>query len=211
MSDLVDLVRAARTPSEAIIRLATAVEVALDEMRERIEELGLADDGWGEWEADPEPVESNAERGETEAEFEARMERQHQEALERMNNTDQGALTTLPPTDEKKEQRRMFERQQLRLQEMLESLGQLPETDVDWTEVYATGGPFWLYSMNRELFMSYDIQVRQRMVTDIEEDDPQLAYQVALDALKQPAGEPDFENGSGALAVATVGVPKRGA
>lgn len=208
-------VKHARNPREAINELAALVDELLTRVTALEEAAGSWDEDWGEViddgkpprEPEPERAETNAERGETEEEFKARMERQHQEALRGMNNTDPADIVLPAPTEEKMDYRRMFERQQLRLQEMLESLGQ-DDPDVNWNDVYAKGGPYWLYTMNRELFMTYDEPVRRLMVADLEAESPPLAYQMALDVLKQPAGEPDFENGSGALAVTTVGLKK---
>jgi len=124
---------------------------------------------------------------------------QHEAALLAMG--DSAHEYELPePSEEKMEFRRMFERQQLNLAATLgEDAG-----DEDWTEVYAKGGPWWLWSERRDIVMGLPYATRQMMVADIEQDNPLTAHQVAIDILKREAGEPDFENGSGALAVATV-------
>lgn len=202
--NIVDAVKQAKNPREAILTLA----YALEDLQDRIAQLETAG-SWDDWGDGQEPVKgTDAPVVLPEQLDEGRLERQHQEALAAMSNTDAREIVVPAPSAEKMEQRRMFERQQLRLREMLTSLGQ-DDPDVDWNDVYAKGGPWWLYNANRELVMSYDMPVRQQMVADLEQDSPQLAFQMSIDVLKQPAGEPDFENGSGALAVGTVGVPKR--
>lgn len=111
-----------------------------------------------------------------------------------------------PPSEEKQAQRRMFADQQLRLNTVLPA-----DPDVeDWNEVYVKGGPWWLYNSARDIVMTYPDNARRIMVADLEEDVPELAYQMSLDVLKQASEPPDLENGAGALAVGWVGGKPRG-
>lgn len=182
-------VRRSRSPKDALIVIAEAV----DELTRRLDELERGND----WDA---PLEWEDEPPEAAPPSELDIEEKHQRALEAMNNTDARDIVIPPPSEEKMAQRRMFAKQQLRLNQVLP-----PDEDgTDWDEVYVKGGPLWLYNADRGVVMQYDDAVRRRMVADVEEDDPKAAYQMALDVLKQPAGEPDLENGSGALAVGNV-------
>jgi len=125
---------------------------------------------------------------------------QHEAALLAMANDGARDFALPAPSEEKMEFRRMFERQQLNLEATLgEEAG-----EEDWTEVYAKGGPWWLWSTRRDIVMGLPYATRQMMVADVEQDNPAVAHELSLDILKREAGEPDFENGSGALAVATV-------
>ncbi|MGZ6584283.1 MAG: hypothetical protein ACXVHX_08090 [Solirubrobacteraceae bacterium] len=197
----VDRVQRAGSPREAILGLAAA----LDELLGRIEKLEAGSGGWDSW-GDEEPhYAPDPPTGESPAALEARIAAQHAEALQAMSNSDPRVIELPPPSAEKMERRRMLERQQLKLAQALGPEGE----GVDWTEAYAKGGPWWLYAERRDLVMGYDDSVRRMMVADVEEDDPRVAYEMALDVLKQPAGEPDFENGIGALAVGLVSGKKR--
>lgn len=102
------------------------------------------------------------------------------------------------PSEERREQRRLFEAQQLKLSVAIDS-------DTDWAAAYADGGPWWLYQCRRDIVMSLPYAARQAMVTDLEQDAPALAYEMALDILKQATEMPDLETASGALAVGNVG------
>lgn len=196
-----DKVRAARSAQEAMLVLAEALDTVLEELAATPQ----SHDPWGEWPGTPAEftetlrTETDAALRESKAEFEARIERQHQEALAAMANTEAREIELPPASADKQERRRLLARQQLKLNDVL------PGADItDWNETYVKGGPVWLYNADREVLMSFDYPVRQQMIADVEEDNPQLAYEMSLDILKQPAGEPDFENGSGALAVGWV-------
>jgi len=78
---------------------------------------------------------------------------------------------------EKYETRKRFAEEVLQLHHHIDSEG-------DIFHAYGVAGPMWLYTGNRELFMSYDPTVRALMVQDVEEDDPKAAYDMGKDVLK---------------------------
>lgn len=86
-------------------------------------------------------------------------------------------------SDEKKEKRREFARQ-WKLGDML------PELAGEIEEVYALGGPYWLYcymtddEQGRRNLFSYSEHMRRAMCQDLLEDDPVLAHEVSRDLLK---------------------------
>lgn len=120
-----------------------------------------------------------------------------------MEHTSAGVVIQFPvPTAERLEQRRLLERQQLRLATVL------GDDSEDWTERYAQGGPFWLYTHRRDLVITYPQHVLKAMIADVEQDSPKLAYEMSLDVLKAPANEPDLETGAGSLHVSNLTTDK---
>lgn len=93
-----------------------------------------------------------------------------------------------PPSTEKMAKRMLFEQQALHLSEYLH------DDDQDWTEVYAKGGPMWLYIGNPELVKSLPDGTRRALVSDLEEDSPQQAREMARDILKEPADATGYGN-----------------
>ena len=93
-----------------------------------------------------------------------------------------------PPSEEKQNWRRQFAEQTLHIADYV------GDHTTDWADVYAKGGPSWLYIGNRELVMSLPYQVRQVLVADLEEDAPEQAREMARDILKQPADATGFGN-----------------
>lgn len=89
---------------------------------------------------------------------------------------------------EKYEKRKKFADQQLQLG------SHIPVAEGDICHAYGVGGPLWLYTGNRDLFMSYPVGTIKAMIADIMEDDHVTADEVARDVLKdKSAGElPDF-------------------
>lgn len=102
-------------------------------------------------------------------------------APEIIEKGDETEVVIPPPTPTKMKLRRILERQQLKIGEYLND-----DTE-DWTEVYAKGGPTWLYIFDRDLVMSLPMSTRQALVADLEEDDPKAAAEMARDILKQSA------------------------
>lgn len=188
----VDQVKAAKNPREAILILARGLD-----------ELAAAGDGWDDWGDDagfPTEAVAAAFRDVGPDGLTDHERAQHEAALLAMANDGSNTYELPAPSEEKMEFRRMFERQQLNLEATLgEEAG-----EEDWTEVYAKGGPWWLWSERRDIVMGLPYATRQMMVADVEQDNPAVAHELSLDILKREAGEPDFENGSGALAVANV-------
>ena len=192
----VDLVRAAKTPKEAMLGLAGAIDDIYARL-EKLEEGG----GWDSWGED---VEDDAWEEEPSAGEGYIQDHGPQMGAVTVEYTDAGPVFTFPPIDEERQAlRRMVERQQLKLAAAIGD--DAPEPEGGWTEAYVRGGPWWLYQHRRDLVMTYDMNVRRRLVSDVELDSPKLAYEMSLDILKEPCGEPDLEGGSGALAVANVG------
>lgn len=186
----VDRVMAAKNPREAILILAKGLD-----------ELASAGGGWDDWGDDGAGFPADLIRAGVGEDGLTDHERaEHERALLAMSNDKARDLTLPTPSEEKMEFRRMFERQQL---ELANALGD-DAGEEDWTEVYAKGGPFWLWSERRDIVMGLPYPTRQMMVADVEEDNAYLAHQMSIDILKREAGEPDFESGAGALAVGNV-------
>lgn len=153
--------RAAKSPQEAMLVLARG----LDQIMELVSHQAVAPEDWftGEWSPSEVPSRSGPPVQITEL-------------------GDNTLVEIAPPSPEKLERRRQFERDHLRLHD---ALGGAADGD-DWADVYAKGGPMWLYVGNRELFMSYPDETRAAMVQDVLEDDPASAHEMGRDVLKQP-------------------------
>jgi hypothetical protein len=162
-------VQRAKSPREALLNLAAGLDILV----ERIDRLERTS-SWDEWGADEEgifvPLPEPAQRAPVIA-----------------ADGDTTDVNLPPPSAEKLAARRMFEKQSLHL---VDYLG----TGEDWTEVYAKGGPVWLYVGNRELVMSLPHSVRQALVADLEEDAPQQAKEMARDVLKESCDATGFGN-----------------
>jgi hypothetical protein len=83
------------------------------------------------------------------------------------------------PSPEKMQARRAFATHVLKLNEYLGD-------EQNWADVYAKGGPLWLYLGNRELVMSYPQEIKKALIEDVEEDSPQDAHEMGRDLLKFP-------------------------
>lgn len=97
----------------------------------------------------------------------------------------------IPAPDEAKwVYRRDFALHQLKLNDYFasEHSDNAPEGFNTWAEVYAKGGPYWLYVSDRECVMSFPMELRAAMVQDVLEDNPRVAAEMGRDILKQ-AGE----------------------
>lgn len=155
----VEAVKAAKNPQGALLAIAQAIDdLRADIAKQRLE----VDDGWGDW--DSTTIEDDIDVPARVLEIEE----------------DEGETTIhLKPVDEaKRERRRQFAINVLQLAD------NLPELGPGGPEVYAIGGPLWLYHGNRDLFMSYPDATRKMMCDDILEDDPTTADEVARDVLK---------------------------
>lgn len=97
-----------------------------------------------------------------------------------------------PPTESKQLLRKQFAEGVLKLGTVL---GDAP-AEMTWAEAYAKGGPLWLYTGNRDVVMTYPLEIRAAMVADVEEDDPHTAQEMGRDVLKQPS-----ETGPGGVAM----------
>lgn len=74
----------------------------------------------------------------------------------------------------------------------------LPEGE-DWESAYAKGGPLWLYYGNRDYVMGLSIDVRREMVRDVLEESPTEAAEMSRDVLKATDGGEMSPNGIDAL------------
>lgn len=163
-------VREAKSPQEAMLRIATALDVIL----EAVLKQPAANDGWGEWDPvpqgfDPEPA-----------------------AYKEVTDDEVGTTTIHIPTPspEKWMSRQQFALGRLQLNDYMESTNQpLPDGFDNWCDWYAKLGPYALYVADRECIMSYDTTARQVMVQDVEEDNPTVAQEMARDVLKEPAAD----------------------
>ena len=170
------------------------------DLAERIEKLEQA-------QPEPEEVDERAwwaahgriigEDGLTDAEREA-----HERANAMSTNVEARVIELPAPSPEKRARRLAFATNTLKLNDtMPPGAGSGIE---DWNEWYADAGPYALVLSDRGIVMTYPAPVRQMMVVDIEQDDPELAAIIASDLLKRESAEPDFEHGAGALAVGTI-------
>lgn len=195
----VEKVKGAVTPMEALLLLAQGLDDAVL-MRE-------APDPWAGW-SNPEMRSRIQALHEAEAPLYERLAASEAEDRVLYNtaaqplvsvvdvNRDERLIKLAKPTESKLLQRRQYAETVLKLDTVLLEA----PAGLTWPEVYAKGGPMWLYTGNREIFMSYPINVRQAMVADIEEDDPETAQEVGRDVLKA-AGE----TGPGSVAMQMAG------
>lgn len=148
-------IAAAPNPQAAL----AAVGQALDEVLRRLEARPVEPAGWGEWSSEPDI---------------------HGKELVTVEEDHEGnvTVTLAEVSPEKYEARKLF------AQNVLQLDAALPEVEGDVLHAYGVGGPLWLYTGNRELFISYPTQVVQQMVADIEEDDPSVSHEMARDVLK---------------------------
>lgn len=92
---------------------------------------------------------------------------------------DGNVLIDLPPVSEEKQVRRAeFAREHLKLQERFK--------DEKWIDVYAKGGPLWLYHSQRALVMGLPDEWKVAMVQDVAEESSKDARYMRRDILKDP-------------------------
>ncbi len=171
---VVERVKAAQNPQEAMVALAAGIDLLLSQQPTHPE------DPWGTWASEGAPAYHAAPDTLIPDEF---------EVVKVTETPDHIEVAVKAPSPEKAERRASFEAQSLKLGE------NLPAGE-DWNAVYVKGGPLWLYHLNRDLFMSYPYSIRQGMVADIIEDDPKAAHEVGRDVLKQAS-----ETGPGSSAM----------
>lgn len=173
MSDYVAEVFAAPNSKTAMVAIAAGIDEILARLSGPAPEAA-----WDEW-SEPAPAPGRAVEIQT--------------PLFQAHHTETTAEIEIAPTSPKKmAQRALFERQVLKL---ANSYG----NEQDWTEVYAKGGPLWLYMTDREFVAGLPYPIRQMMVSDVMEDDPDTAQEMGRDILKF-AGESG--PGSSAMMVA---------
>lgn len=151
-----EAVAKAPTPQAALWEIAKALD--------RIETLVTQvpeSEGWGTWGVGEVPYIPTAS------------------AVEIEETDDSVTINIRPVSEEKQAQRYTFAEKVLQLP----AQDQMQEIE-DPCEVYAKGGPLWLYHGCRELVMQFPPHWRQAMVVDLEEEDPAAAYEMARDILK---------------------------
>lgn len=187
----VEDVQRAKSPREAMLNLAAGLDILV----ERMDALEI-NNNWDSWSEAPITADDIAA-------IDARRDAEHARRLKEVFTrplseqaftapviTETDDTTTVeipPPSPERMAQRRLLESQQLHL---ADSLG----TAEDWNEVYAKGGPAWLYHGNRELVMTLPMSTRQALVEDLAEDSPQQAHEMGRDILKEACDATGFGN-----------------
>lgn len=91
--------------------------------------------------------------------------------------TEDAITVTIAPVDELRKATR---------RQLAEAMGLTDEfgEHEDWTEVYAKGGPLWLYNTKRDFVISLPVDIRAAMVADLAQDDAATAQDVGRDLLK---------------------------
>lgn len=157
----VDRVKAAKNPQHALLEIAYALD--------RLMEMA-APPKWGEW-GEPAPQTDENEWSEKPQAMKA--------AIEILDKGDE-TIVELPPADKGLQAKRAdFARNSLSLDEAFD--------DIDGVDAYAKGGAYWLYTYDRDLVMSYPMEVRKQLVDDVMDTDEEAAVVVARDILKDPS------------------------
>lgn len=177
----VEDVQRAKSPREAMLNLAAGLDVLV----ERIDRLESTS-SWDEWH--DEPVKQWDSSDAHRAAANGFVTKAPVITAPQIHvNGEETDVDIPPPTEERMAYRRLFENQQLHLADHLGNAE-------DWTEVYAKGGPQWLYIGNPELVKGLPYGTRQALVTDLEQDSPQQAKEMARDILKAPADATGYGN-----------------
>lgn len=176
--DTVSRVKNAKSPQDALVALAQAVDNVYAAVSRLKEEQEQPWDNWGttDWpdgapipEGEVEPTRVDGER--------ARLE----------TDADGNVVVDLPPvTEEKRQERREF----------AERIG----LEGELVEAYAKAGPLWLYYGNRQHVMGLPEEWRREMVVDVMEQSPAEAQEMGRDVLKDASpgnGPQSFEEAVG--------------
>ena len=197
MSNHEGAVRAAKSPREALLYLARA----LDEL-----ENTRAADPWESW--GDEPVTAADAMFEDLVEPDGTRTRHDvgkhpwTDPVRQWPKTDAAGQLVFPTVTDPG---RLAARKQLAEQGlMLHSILDDVDPVYDWVAAYVTAGPLYLYHGNRELVMSYNEDVRRQMVADVELDDPVAAQEMSIDILKEAFEVPDVGAGDRALGVGEI-------
>jgi hypothetical protein len=159
MTLTVEQIQQAKTPREALLLLATAI----DHLHARIDEL------------DSDPFDAPLDWAGTQASALI-----YDEALDDGRARIEGDDVIVQPVSPEREAARDDFAVGARLYEFYgPSLS--PE---DFVTAYRKGGPRWLYYTNRECVMQMPVSLRQRLVDDILLDSPSEAAEIGADILK---------------------------
>lgn len=179
-----------RTSCAAKVRAASNVQEALLSIAEGIDALLAAEKSdWMTWGEQRKP---SANFGSI---ADALGDEEYDRRVAEIRQTNDGTEVVLPAASaEKQASRAAFEAARLNLKAYLGD-------GEDWNTAYAKGGPMWLYLANRDLVLSYPIDVQRAMVADVEEDDPRAAQEMGRDILKAPCepgpGSPGMRTAEG--------------
>lgn len=164
---VVDQVKAAKNPQEAMLVIAAA----LDELLSR-QPTPPANDGWGEW-GEPEPAALELVRAEY--------------------SDDGGTTTTFTITGDahKKVKRAEFAEAFIRPafgRADLESGEWHPNEEV--VDAFVNAGPLWLYAYDRDYVMSLSQDAKVQLIEDVFEDNKEEGAAFGRDVMKdQSAGQ----------------------
>lgn len=151
-------VRGAKNPQEALIAVAKGIDQILEMLTAQ---LAPAQAGWGAWQ----PAEAIGD-----GQF---------DPVYAVEGDEDETTVTIPPASEEKRAKRRELAGAMALEEHATFAG-----IEDIEEIYAKGGPVWLYTCDRDFVMSLPDYMRREMVADVLEDDPVTAHDMARDVLK---------------------------
>lgn len=159
-------VLASKSPRDALLIVATA----LDQLARRVDQLGAAAGKWDSWVDDDES--SFQETG--------KAAQPEPEPLFTRDPSTGEIIFRVCDDSEKRERREAFVGQ-LNLDV---AYGAEDAPEGGWDALYVNAGPMWLYLHDRDLLIQYSYEIRQAMVADVLEDDPQAGHEMARDVLK---------------------------
>lgn len=194
-------VRAARTPNEAMLAIAEGLDQLLELLPAALKQVteAQANPVWWIPPADEPYLSDDAKHATV---LRERAIEAESKGVRVELKGDTAEVVIPPPSEERMAARRMLEQQRLKL---AEAHPEIFGPEHDWTEMYAKGGPLWLYNLigGREIVMEYDVEVRRAMVQDVEQDDVAEANNMGRDLLKQASIQPNDE-GIGAMHVSNL-------
>lgn len=167
---VVDQVKKAKNPQEAMLAIATALDLLLSAAA-----TPPANDGWGEWGSSPEAIEKRGA------------------LVESVYSEEGGTLTEFKATtDEDK----IAKRKQFAQDVLSQSFGRADLEDGTWhpdttiLEAYVKGGPLWLLAYDRDYVVQLPQEMKIMLIEDVFEDDQEEGRAMGRDILKDPsAGE----------------------
>ena len=178
----------ARNQQEALSIIARA----LDRIETKLNELTpQQDDAWSAWSSEPATLATKLDQ---------LREMEPPAPPEELPAQFDVVMNIPKVSEERQAQRLMFAQQTLKLDEYFGNVDEhntVPEGYESWAEIYAKGGPVWLYNAaeatGRDCIMSYPHEIRKSMIEDVMLDNGPLAAEMARDILKyseMPSGGP---------------------